>query len=171
LDLGSDEGPEQYQELIDRLNGTKTRLARTSTLDEEDVGLSYTQTLFAPNKIDLPDAAERLELFHELYKFDFPEYVISAEKGTGLEDLRGAIYRALDVIRVYTKLPKAKEADFERPFTLRRGGTLLDVAAMVHKDMAENLKFARIWGTGVHDGTSIKGDHVLHDKDIVEIHA
>lgn len=171
LDLGSDEGPEQLQELLDRLNGTKTRLGRTSHLDEEDVGLSYTQTLFAPNKIDLPDAAERLELFHELYKLDFPEYVISAAHGTGLEELRTAIYKSLDVIRVYTKLPKAKEADFERPFTLRRGGTLLDVATMVHKDMAENLKFARIWGTGVHDGTSIKGDHVLHDKDIVEIHA
>jgi ribosome-interacting GTPase 1 len=171
LDLGSDEGPEQLQEFLDRLNATKTRLARTSTLDDEDVGLSYTQTIFVPNKIDLPDAAERLELFRELYKVDFQEYVISAVQGTGLEELRGAIYQALDVIRVYTKLPKAKEADFERPFTLHRGGTLLDVAGLVHKDMAENLKFARIWGTGVHDGTTIKGDHVLHDKDIVEIHA
>ncbi len=45
VDLGSDDGIEQLQELLDRLNETKTRLARTSHLDENDIGLSYTQTL------------------------------------------------------------------------------------------------------------------------------
>ena len=41
---------------------------------------------------------------------------------------------------------------------------------MVHKDYLEKLKFARIWGTAVHDGTPMKGDYVLNDKDIVELH-
>ncbi len=74
------------------------------------------------------------------------------------------------MLRVYTKLPTAKEADFERPFTVRRGGTLADVAALVHKDFVENLKFARVWGSAVHDGTVVKADYVLQDKDIVELH-
>lgn len=171
VDLGADEGIEQLQELLDRLNGTKTRLAKTSSLDEEDVGISYTQTLLAPNKIDAPGAAERLELLHELCPLDFAEYVISAERGDGLEALSNAIYAALDVVRVYTKLPTAKSADFERPFTVRRGDTVLDVAALVHKDLAENFKFARVWGAAVHDGSVAKADYVLHDKDIVELHA
>jgi ribosome-interacting GTPase 1 len=171
VDLGADEGIEQLQELLDRLNGTKTRLAKTSSLDEEDVGISYTQTLLAPNKIDAPGAAERLELLHELCPLDFTEYVISAERGDGLEALSNAIYAALDVVRVYTKLPTAKSADFERPFTVRRGDTVLDVAALVHKDLAENFKFARVWGAAVHDGSVAKADYVLHDKDIVELHA
>lgn len=170
VDLGSDEGIEQLQELLDRLNGTKTRLAKTSSLDEEDVGISYTQTLLAPNKIDAPGAAERLELLHELCPLDFAEYVISAARGDGLEALKNAIYRALDIVRVYTKLPTAKTADFDRPFTVRQGDTLLDVAALVHKDLAENFKFARVWGAAVHDGSVAKADYVLHDKDIVEIH-
>jgi ribosome-interacting GTPase 1 len=170
VDLGSDDGIEQLQELLDRLNATKTRLGKTSHLDENDLGVSYTATILAPNKIDLPEAAARLELLHELCPFDFPEHPISAARGEGLEGLRDAIFAALDVIRVYTKLPTAKTADFDRPFTIPRGHTLQEVAELVHKDFAEHLKFARIWGTGVHDGTVVKGDHVMHDKDVVELH-
>jgi ribosome-interacting GTPase 1 len=44
------------------------------------------------------------------------------------------------------------------------------MAALVHRDFAERLKSARIWGTGVYDGQSVKRDHGLHDKDIVELH-
>ncbi|MDZ7618240.1 MAG: TGS domain-containing protein, partial [Patescibacteria group bacterium] len=43
-------------------------------------------------------------------------------------------------------------------------------AGQVHKDYAERLKFARVWGSTVHGGTQVKGDYVLHDKDIVELH-
>jgi ribosome-interacting GTPase 1 len=126
--------------------------------------------MLVPNKVDLAEAPERSELLHELCPLEFPEYPISASHGEGLERLRDAIFQSLDVIRVYTKLPTAKQADFERPFTIPRGHTLQDVAELVHKDFAEHLKFARIWGTGVHDGTVVKGDHVMHDKDVVELH-
>jgi ribosome-interacting GTPase 1 len=170
LDLGNDDGVEQCQDVLDRLNQTKTRLARESSLDEEDVGLSFTRALLVANKIDAPGAAERLPLWRELSSCDFVEYVVSAEHGTGLEQLRQAIYESLDVIRVYTKLPKAKDPDYGRPFTIRRGGTLIEVAELVHKDIAANLKFARVWGTAVHDGTQVKGDYIVHDKDVVELH-
>ncbi|HUY31948.1 MAG TPA: GTPase [Pirellulales bacterium] len=172
VDLGADEGIEQCQELLDKLAGTKTRLARASTLDDDDddVGISFTHTLLVPNKIDLADAHVRLELLHELLPLDFAEYPISAQHGAGLDELKNAIYGALDVVRVYTKLPTAKSADYERPFTLRRGGTLLDVAGLVHKDFLESLKFARVWGGAVHDASVVKGDYVLHDQDVVELH-
>ena len=170
VDLGSDDGIEQCQEVLDRLKGSRTRLAAASYLDENDVGLSYTRTFLVPNKIDLPEAAGRLLLLHELCPTDFAEYVISAAAGAGLEELRAAIYHSLDVIRVYSKLPAAKEPDRDRPFTLRRGGTLLELAGLVHKDFLTGLKFARVWGEAVHDGTAVKGDYVLHDKDVVELH-
>ncbi len=148
----------------------KTRLARQSALDEDDIGLSYTQTLLAPNKIDDPDAEVRLELMHEVLKLDFPEFLISAETGAGLDALKNAIYKSLDVVRVYTKTPTAKEPDMTRPFTLRRGSTLADLAGLIHKDFADKLKFARMWGTAVHDASTAKPDYVLHDKDIAELH-
>jgi uncharacterized protein len=170
VDLGNDDGIEQCQEVLDRLASTKTRLAATSYLDEHDVGLSYTRTFLVPNKIDAPGADERLALLHELCPLDFPEFVISALLGTGVDPLRAAIYASLDVVRVYSKLPTTKEPDRDRPFTLRRGSTLLDMAAQVHKDFSSGLKFARVWGEAVHDGTMVKGDYVLHDRDVVELH-
>jgi uncharacterized protein len=170
VDLGSDEGLEQCQAVLGRLTQTKTRLAARSYLDERDVGLSYTQTFLVGNKMDVADAPVRLELLHELCPLGFPEYLVSALHGTGLEDLRNAVYASLDVVRVYTKLPTAKEPDLDRPFTVRRGSTLMEMAGQVHKDYLEGLKFARVWGSSVHAGTQIKGDYVLHDKDIVELH-
>ena len=170
VDLGTDEGIEGFQEVLEHLGSTKTRLAAESFLDEADIGVSYTGTLLVPNKIDLPDAAERLQLMHELCPVELPEFVISAQEGRGLEELRDTIYRLLDVVRVYTKLPSAKQPDFERPFTIRRGGTLREVAELIHKDFANSLKFARVWGNAVHDATQVKGDYVLHDKDVVELH-
>lgn len=170
VDLADDEGIEQVQAVIEKLNSTKTRLATESYLDEDDIGLSFTRTILAPNKIDAPGAAERLGLLHEFCPLPFPEIVISAAHHTGLEDLRNAIYAALDVVRVYTKLPTKKEPDYDKPFTIRRGGTLLEVAELVHRDFAQNLKSARVWGSQIHPGTTVKGDYVLHDKDVVELH-
>jgi uncharacterized protein len=172
FDAGSDDGIDGLTPVLDRLNQTKTRLAKESYLDEEDVGLSFTQAFLVHNKIDLPGADERIALLKEFCPLDFRELRISAEHGAGLEELRGAIYEALDVVRVYTKLPTKKEADYDKPFTLKRGGTLLDVAELVHRDIAANFKYARVWSAAVlAPGTQMKGDYVVHDKDVVEIHA
>ncbi len=40
---------------------------------------------------------------------------------------------------------------------------------MIHKDLARNLRSARVWGSQVHDGTSVKGDYVVQDKDVVDV--
>ena len=169
LDLASDEGPEQCQQVLQRLAATKTRLARTSSLDEEDVGLSFTQTLLVANKIDQPDAALRLELFHELCAVDFSEYVISATEGTGLPELASAIYRSLDVIRVYCKQP-GKPADTGAPSILPRGSSVVDMARSVHREFPDKLKYACVWGSAKFDGQQVQRDHILQDRDIVELH-
>ena len=138
--LGSDDLVEETQGVVEKLNGTRTRLARQSHLDDEQVGTVYTRTFLVLNKIDLLEAEDRRTLFHEFTAFDFPEFVVSAEHGTGLEPLRNAIYRSLDVVRVYTKTPSEKQPDWDRPYTIHRGGTLLEVAEMIHKDFAANLE-------------------------------
>jgi len=40
----------------------------------------------------------------------------------------------------------------------------------VHKDFTARMKYARIWGSGKHDGIMAKRDHVLQDGDIIELH-
>jgi uncharacterized protein len=172
VDVGNDDGIDAVQPILDRLSGSKTRLAAESYLSEEDVGLSFTQTFAVYNKTDLPGAEDRIALLKEFCPLPFREFHISAEHGAGLEDLRAAIYSALDVVRVYTKLPTKKEADYDKPFTLKRGGTLLDVAELVHRDLAATFKYARVWGAAVlSPGAQMKADYVVHDKDVVEIHA
>ncbi|MDR1053242.1 MAG: 50S ribosome-binding GTPase [Planctomycetaceae bacterium] len=170
VDLGDDSGMEQAKDVIDKLKTTKTRLAAESSLDEEDVGLAFTQTFVLANKIDEHDAVERLELFHEICPLPFREFKISANTPESLTELRNTIYQALNVIRIYTKDPRKKEPDRDKPFTLTQGGTLLDLAELIHKDYATNLKFGKVWGRAVHDGTMVKGDYVLNDLDVVEIH-
>ncbi len=169
-DLGEDEGIDDLQQVLGRFADSKTRLADESYLDEDDVGVSYTKTFFVPNKIDLDSAADRLQMLHEFCEVVFRSFEISASESTGLEPLRNAIFQAMDVVRVYTKMPNRKDPDFDRPFTIRQGGTVLDVAELVHKDFAKSFKSARVWGEAVHDGVQVKGDYVLHDKDIVELH-
>ena len=171
-DVGNDDGLEALPPVLERLNQTKTRLCKETYLHEDDIGLSFTRAFLVLNKIDLPGFEERIALLKEFCPLDFREFRISAEYGTGLEELRNAIYESLDVVRVYTKLPTKKEADYDRPFTLKRGGTLLDVAELVHRDLAASFKYARVWSTSlVAPGTQLKGDFVVHDKDVVEIHA
>jgi ribosome-interacting GTPase 1 len=94
---------------------------------------------------------------------------VSVVAPRGLADLARDTFTALEVIRVYTKEP-GKPADRERPFTLKRGSTILDLALLIHRDLSESLKFARVWGRTVFDGQPVKGDHALEDGDVVELH-
>ena len=76
----------------------------------------------------------------------------------------------LGVIRVYAK-PPGKKVERIDPFVLQAGATVNDMARKVHRGMAEHVKSARIWGQAVFDGQNVQLDHVLHDKDTVELHA
>jgi uncharacterized protein len=169
VDLGDDDGPFAAEAVLERLTQVKTVLVGQPPAENPDPTIQHVKTLLVANKIDLPGAQERLEVVRDLFGQRFPIHVISAEHGTGLEELRDAIYKFLNVIRVYTKQP-GKPPDLTSPFTCPAGSTLVEMAALVHRDFAEGLKSARIWGTGVYDGQTVKRDHVLHDKDVVELH-
>jgi ribosome-interacting GTPase 1 len=169
VDLADDDGPFAAEAVLDRLAQTKTVLTGQPPAVNEDPSTEYIKTMLVGNKTDVPGAGERLEVIRELFGQRFPIQAISAEHGAGLEDLRQALYRFLNMIRVYTKQP-GKPPDLTSPFTCPAGSTLVQMAALVHRDFAEGLKSARIWGTGVFEGQTVKRDHILNDKDIVELH-
>lgn len=170
LDLGSDDGGDELKALLAEIQKTKTRLGQETCIDENDIGVTYTQTYLVPNKIDLPESTDRAEFFREVIQTEFEAYPVSAAKGQGISELRNAIYAAMDVVRIYTKHPNQKDPDRDKPFTIARGGTILDVAELIHRDFATQFKSARVWGAKVHDGTTVKADYVPEDKDIVELH-
>ena len=110
-----------------------------------------------------------LAALEELLETPWPTVPVSPIGGTGLEELARRTFDALEIIRIYTKESK-KDPDRDRPFTLARGSTVGDLARTIHKDIAEGLKFARVWGPSVFDGQSVQAAHVLGEGDVVEIH-
>jgi len=127
------------------------------------------KTLIVGNKLDLAHADENYSALKDKYQGQFPIIAVSAKEGVGLEELKRAIYQVLDIIRVYTKTPGQKP-DLADPIILERGSTVADAAASVHKDFAARLRYARIWGSGKHDGIMAKRNHALQDGDIIELH-
>jgi ribosome-interacting GTPase 1 len=118
------------------------------------------------NKVDLV-AADGVDGL--IARLPFPTLRVSAVTGRGIDELRKAVFEALHVVRIYTKMP-GKKPDMKEPYTLPCGSTALDAVRIVHRDFVERLKYVRIWGSGRFDGQQIPADHLLEDGDIVEIH-
>ena len=126
--------------------------------------------LLAANKIDLPGAAESFTALEDLYRGRFPMVAISALTGINLDGFARAVFDLLGLVRVYTKAP-GKPAEFSTPFLLKRGGTVQDAARLVHKDFAEQLKYARLYHrNGGRDGLMVERTHRVEDEDILEFH-
>ncbi|NOZ24056.1 MAG: TGS domain-containing protein [Planctomycetes bacterium] len=176
LDLTSDDLLDHADVIKGRLDKVRIHLVaketeETEETEEEELRLTaatFLPTMVLCNKIDCPGADQRLEIVREFYA-DHKVLPVSALHGTGLGTFGREVFDFVRVLRVYTKEP-GKKADMEQPYVLPIGATVLDAAEMVHQDFRKNLKYARIWGTGVHDGQSVKRDHVLHDRDVIELH-
>lgn len=130
----------------------------------------------AINKIDLAaqdrmdDLVLAIDLVQEGLGRDIPMHRISAANGSGLGDLGQALFETLSIVRVYSKEP-GKKTETDKPFVLAQGSTVIDLARIIHKDLVQNYRFARIWGSARFDGQPVERDHALQDGDIVEIHA
>jgi uncharacterized protein len=168
-DLASDDVADATVEILERLAATHTELVSELPYDIEDESTRHLKTVIAASRLDADGARERLEVFSEWFTPRFPIVPVSGQTKEGLERLRAATYHLLGVVRIYTKVP-GKPVDRSRPFTLPIGSTVLDLAREIHRDLEFSLKSARIWGSGVFDGQSVKRDHELHDGDVIELH-
>ena len=169
LDLGDDDGPFVVETVIERLREHKRILTGSKAEGHDDPTVYHLKTLLVANKIDADGASDRLDIVKEMFGNRFPMQVISTERGDGIEELRTKLFELLGVIRVYGKHP-GKPADYTAPFTILIGGTVMDFAERVHADFAEGMKSAKVWGSAAFDGQTVKRDHVLRDKDVVELH-
>jgi len=168
LDLSTDP-LEQMAEVTARLKKMRIIFGDGGAGDDPEFTVWHQKALIIGNKLDLDNASRNYTALKAKYEAQFPVISISAKQGTGLEELKAKVYEVLDIIRVYTKAPGEKP-DFTDPIVIDRGSTLADAAAEVHKDFAAGMKFARIWGSGKHDGVMAKRDHILKDGDIIELH-
>ncbi|RLC91841.1 MAG: GTP-binding protein HSR1 [Chloroflexi bacterium] len=157
----------QMETILERLK--KFRMTIVGPPDEADFRTIHKRCLIVFNKSDLEPSDKGYSSFRTRYG-GLPMIRVSAKEGDGLDQLGQAIYDALDVIRVYTKAPGQK-ADLDEPCVVRKGSTVEEVAATIHKDFVSKLKYAQVWGSGKFDGQKVKRQHVLQEGDIIELHA
>lgn len=130
----------------------------------------FLPTLVVANKTDDASLDELFALFCDLFEGECPVLAVSAASGRNFEQLKQLLFDKLNIIRVYAR-PPGKEPDLERPFVLKKGSTIDDLAQKVHRDFFEKLKSARVWGSAAFAGQMVQRDYVLQDGDIVELKA
>ncbi len=166
-DLGNDNCVDQLQFLLHFLR--EKRLLR----EEVSPGVkAFTEDNYQVigARCDLDTANERLAILKELI-VDCPEVIpFSVKTEENLQKLKEIIFTKLNIIRIYAKSP-GEEPDMEKPFVLKKGATVIEFAREVHRDIAENLKEARVWGSVRFDGQAVARDYHLKDRDIVELNS
>lgn len=135
--------------------------------EDTDPGLSKRRMLILANKYDLPGARDNYATLVNQYGVTFPVLCVSYLDGEAVQSLKEAIFRSLDIVRVYTKTPGDK-ADRTAPIILRRGSTVQGAAEGLHRDFASRLKYAVIWGSGKFDAQKASRAHQLQDGDVIE---
>jgi len=157
-----------------RVGDAVVKISGEVTLDDVEDAIfentTYRPAVVVANKLDAPDAEANLKRLEEFLAERVPVVAVSCEKKLGLERLGAVLFNALGVIRVYTKQPGAREPS-QRPFTLRCGATLADLARSIHTDFERDFAFARVWADRlVFSPQKVGVGFALEDGDVVEIH-
>lgn len=169
LDLARDDLIEQWEAAHAVLEDLKIRLIEPDGRKIfEDHGWAALPAIYLGNKCAMDEAEDHLAILKELFE-DLPLiYPVSARTGSGLEEFKVLVTESMNLIRVFSK-PPGKDPDMETPFVLKRGATVSELAKTVHKELAQKMKFARVWGEEVYDGQKVAMDYELIDGDIVEL--
>jgi ribosome-interacting GTPase 1 len=145
----------------------------TSLDDVEDAifeNTIYKPAIVVANKIDFEGAEANLKMLEAYVDGRIPVIAISCKNRFNLEKLGEIIFKSLGIIRVYTKEPNEKEFS-KKPFTLKRGATIYDLAKNIHSDFSEKFSYAKVWSKRlVFSPQKVGGTFQLEDGDIVEIH-
>lgn len=168
LDL-SEDCRAQVELILEELDRRRIKILQKTDAKKTAIGLFYKRAILIGNKADLREAQENCRVLLKAFSSKFAAICVSAKENLNLDESRGEIFSILDLVRAYTKAP-GKPADLSDPVILPKGKTVLDFAAQIHKDFAQKLKYARIWGKEKYDGQMVQRDYILKDGDVIEMH-
>jgi len=169
--LSPDQGSilEEYIKIKGMLENKKIKLVSENPDKDPYSPIKEVRGMILINKIDLFDPSELKEDV-DMLKNDLKIYLISAKEGINMEEVKREIFNTLEIVRVYTKKPRYPP-DLEHPYVLERGSTVLDVAELIHKDIAKNLKYAKLYTKdGSVKGIPVEKNYQVKDEDILEFH-
>jgi uncharacterized protein len=165
----SDDAPEETLAVVREFADRKTRFSTTTGFDELSFATVNIASILLVTHAADDEHAERLELLNDLMGVALPIHKVELDDHVTIEQLKREIFALLKIIRVFTK-PPGQPPDMTSPLTIAIDGTVEDLAAQIHDDLAKSLKHAKIWGEGGHDGQIVGRDHQLRDGDVVELH-
>jgi ribosome-interacting GTPase 1 len=157
-----------------RVTDAVVKIYGEATLDEVEDAIFestiYKPTIIVANKIDVEGAEANLKILEDYVGGQLPVIAISCKTGHGLDKIGGLLFKALDLIRVYTKEPGERNPS-QKPFVLKRGSTVYDLAKNIHSDFSKNFAYARVWAKRlVFSPQKVGATFTLEDGDVVEIH-
>lgn len=168
INLAEEDVAAQADMLMAEIEKCKVELVREEEEDER-IGWMKKPAIVVGVQTDQDRSGEREKETRTWLGDVLPMVTVSTTSGDGLDDLRRAVFDLLRLVRVYSKIP-SKPPDMTHPFVLKRGSTVLDVARLIHKELASNLKHARIWGHAKYDGQNVHRDYAVQDGDVLELH-
>jgi ribosome-interacting GTPase 1 len=124
----------------------------------------YMPCLYVYNKIDQISLEEVDRLARAEHNV-----VISCEMKLNLDYLLECLWEHLDLLRVYTKKP-GQAPDFEDGIILRQGVNVTHVCHGIHRTLANDCKYALVWGTSAKFNPQRVGtSHLMADEDVIQI--
>jgi ribosome-interacting GTPase 1 len=151
VDISDPDCLEKVPTILDRLSEKKVFLTvawpglastePTETNETDDPFRLNLPAVLIANRSDLDPDPEEVEILGQLLGLRSLTLTTSAKTGDGLAELGSFLFRALEIVRVYTKTP-GKPAETDKPFTVRRGGQGQSDSNASHD--AEGARRARI---------------------------
>ncbi len=142
-----------------------------STLEEVQEQLitesTYKKAIVIFNKSDIVPRNQINEQVKQAENIGLKYIVTSAKSEESKYILMKTLFESLELIRVYTQKDGHPSP---KPLLLPRGTTVQELAEIIHRDLARNMKYARVWGKSVKiQGGRVGPDFILEDGDLVEI--
>jgi len=142
----------------------------------------YRPAIVVANKADRPETANKLGKLKKIVGKQIRVLSVSCKTHAGLESLGKELFESMGLIRVYTKEPSKREPS-NKPFILKKGATVLDLAKKIHSDFYKQFSYSKVWSGDSEKDKNINKKRRLHfngqkvglkflleDGDIVEIH-
>ncbi len=138
---------------------------------EKIIKNSKAEKILIYTKTDKLNEQEKRKLTATL-KSKFPKYKFflttnNIEK-VQKDKIKQTIFQTFPKIRVYTKEPRKPAS--KKPMILKTNSTIEDFAEKILTGMSKKIKKAKVWGPSAKFQGQTQGlDHILKDKDIVEL--
>jgi small GTP-binding protein len=169
IDTTSQDPIEDIMTIQEVLREKKISLVPESNETNQEKNQFMKKCMIILNKAETKNTADIEQQIKEFIEPVFTPIFCSTVQNRNLDLLREKIFKSLNVLRVYSKIP-GKKPSYDDPFVFEHGSSVMDMAKAVHKDFAQNLKYARIWGKKKYEGQKVNKEYKLQDGDVIELH-